>query len=72
MINWTNILSNKVGQHAIKKFAMGEYNCEEVQKVFRAQPDRATSGQVRSLIRNRGTANARQVARKALRRRNLI
>lgn len=72
MVNWSNILSEPVGQNAIRMFANGDLSCEEVQKIFRAGQDRAVSGQVRSLIRNRGTANARQIARKALRRRNLI
>ena len=72
MVNWTNVLSNKVVQHAVKKFALGEYNCEKIQQVFRAGADREVSGQVRKLIRERGTAEARRVARKALRRRNLI
>ena len=72
MINWGNILQNPVGCAAIQKFANGELNCEEVQKVFRAGKDRDTSGQIRSLIRNKGTAQARKAARQALRRRNLI
>ena len=72
MINWTNVLSRKVGQHAVKKFVLGEYNCEDVQKVFRAGADREASGAVRRLIRERGTAEARQIARKALRRRGLV
>lgn len=72
MVNWTNVLSNKVGTHAVKKFALGEYNCEDVQKVFRAGTDRKVSGQIRRLIRERGTAEARQIAKKALRRRGLV
>jgi len=72
MVNWTNVLSNKVGTHAVKKFALGELSCESVQQVFRAGANREVSGQVRKLIRERGTAEARRVARKALRRRNLI
>ena len=72
MINWTNVLSNKVGTHAVKKFALGELSCESVQQVFRASKDREASGDVRRLIRERGTAEARKAARKALRRRNLI
>ena len=72
MVNWTNVLSHKVGQVAIEKFALGEMNCEDVQEVFRAGKDREASGDVRRLIRNKGTQYARRIARKALRRRNLI
>lgn len=72
MVNWGNILDNKVGQDAIRKFANGDLSCEGVQKVFRAGTDRQISGEVRNLIRTRGTHAARQAARKALRRRNLI
>ena len=72
MVNWTNVLSDKVGTHAVKKFALGEYNCEEVQKVFRSGKDRETSGQIRRLIRERGTAEARRIARRALSRRGLV
>lgn len=72
MTNWTNVLSNRVGQHAVKKFALGEYNCEEVQKVFRSGKDREISGQIRKLIRTKGTAKARRIARMALRRRNML
>ena len=72
MVNWGNILSQPVGRTAIQKFATGSMSCEEVQKVFRAGRDRDVSGQVRNLIRTKGTKSARQIARKALQRRNLI
>jgi glutaredoxin 2 len=71
MTNWNKVLSHPTGQSAIKKFALGEYSCEDVQQVFRNK-DREASGDVRRLIRNKGTQYARRIARKALRRRNLI
>lgn len=72
MVNWENVLSHSVGQEAVKRFALGEYSCEDVQQVFRAGQDREASGDVRRLIRTHGTQYARRIARKALRRRNLI
>ena len=72
MVNWTKVLDRKTGQEAIKKFAMGEYNCEKVQQVFRAGQDREASGDVRRLIRTRGTQLARRIAKKALKRRGLV
>jgi len=72
MVNWGNILSDPTGRSAVKMFANGDLSCEKVQRVFRAGKDRDLSGQIRSLIRNKGTAEARRLARKALKRRNLI
>lgn len=72
MIQWNKVLSNPVNVGAVQMFAQGELNCESVQRVFRALPDREVAGQVRRLIRSRGTMVARNISRKALRRRNLI
>jgi len=72
MINWGNILDDPIGCDAIEMFAEGQLNCEEVQQVFRAGKNRKASGQVRNLIRTRGTKEARQIARKALKRRGLV
>jgi hypothetical protein len=72
MTNWKKILDHQIGQTAIQKFANGEISCESVQKVFRAGTDREASGDVRRLIRTKGTSYARQIAKKALKRRNLI
>lgn len=72
MVNWGNILDQPVGRDAIRMFANGDISCETVQKIFRAGKDRELSGQVRNLIRTKGTHAARQVARKALKRRNLL
>lgn len=65
-------MSKSVGVNAVKQFATGDFNCEDVQKVFRAGKDREASGQVRNLIRTKGTKSARTIARKALRRRGLV
>jgi hypothetical protein len=72
MVNWGNILNDPTGRCAVKMFANGDLSCEKVQRVFRAGQDRDLSGQIRSLIRNKGTAEARRLARKALKRRDLI
>jgi len=72
MTKWDKVLSNPVNTGAILMFAFGKLNCENVQKVFRALPDREAAGQVRGLIRNHGTQLARRISRKALRRRNLM
>jgi len=63
---------NQLDVQQFKNLATGSMSCEEVQKVFRAGRDRDVSGQVRNLIRTKGTKSARQIARKALQRRNLI
>lgn len=70
MTQWNKVLSKPVGQNAIRMFAEGNLSCENVQKVFRNN-DKEASGQVRSLIREKGTAEARKIARKALRRRGI-
>jgi hypothetical protein len=72
MTKWNKVLSNPVNTSAIYMFSTGELNCENVQKVFRALPDREAAGQVRGLIRQHGTQLARRISRKALRRRNLM
>jgi len=71
MTQWNKVLSNQVGQDAIRMFAKGDLSCENVQKVFRNN-DKEASGEVRSLIRTKGTADARKIARKALQRRGLL
>lgn len=72
MVNWTNVLSNPVNVGAIQLFAQGKLNCEDVQRVFRVLPDRNAAGDVRKLIRTRGTQLARRISRKALRRRSMM
>lgn len=72
MIKWNKVLSNPVNVGAVQMFAQGELNCENVQRVFRALPDREVAGQVRRLIRSHGTQLARRISRKALRRRELM
>ena len=71
MVNWGKILEQSIGVSAISMFADGRLNCEEVQQVFRAQKDRKMSGEIRNLIRTKGTAEARRIARKALKRRGI-
>jgi len=70
--NWTRVLSNPVNVGAVQMFAQGGLSCEGVQRVFRVLPDREVAGQVRQLIRTRGTQLSRRISRKALRRRGLM
>lgn len=70
MVNWTRILSNSDFAQAVRKFAQGEYNCEQVQLAMRNK-DREASGEMRRLIRVHGTKMARNRARKALSRRGM-
>lgn len=72
MVNWTNVLSQEVGQCAVKAFVVGELSRDNFLKVFSVGKDREINSQIRNLVRNRGVREARQVARKALRRRDLI
>lgn len=65
MTNWKKIISDD--KKAVALFANGKYNCEEVQVRFRnTYPE--SSAELRNVIRNRGTAKARQLARRALQR----
>ena len=71
-VNWNRVLSTPVSVGAVQMFAEGNLNCEDVQRVFRIGRDREAAGQVRKLIRTRGTQLARRISRKALRRRELM
>jgi len=72
MMNWTNVLSNQKQRTAIKKFATGSLSGTELQKTFRTVKDKEVSKEVCGFVRKRDVQDARKVARKALRRRNLI
>lgn len=69
MVNWNDVLSNKVGKSAVVKFATGSLSRDNLLKVFSGKPE---ATEMRQLVRNKGAQYARRVARKALRRRNLI
>jgi hypothetical protein len=69
MVNWTNVLSNKVGRNAVVKFATGELSRDNLLKTFSGKPE---ASDVRQLVRTKGAQESRRIARKALRRRNLI
>ena len=72
MVNWNAVLgTGKVGVNAVRNFVEGKLNCEQVQVCFRNRYPEA-SGELRRVIRERGTHAARTLAKKALRRRNLI
>jgi len=65
MINWTDlILTNR---KAVTKFATGTMTGEDFQREFSGNPNPA-----RFAVRNNGVTYARRLARKALRRRDLL
>ena len=72
MTKWENVLeTGSVGVEALKNFAEGNLNCEQIQVVFRNRYPEA-SATVRNLIRTKGTQEARKLARTALKRRGLL
>ncbi len=70
MTNW-NVVFETGEFNALTEFANGQLSCENVQKVFRNQYPEA-SAELRNLIRTKGTAYARRLTRKALKRRVLV
>ena len=72
MTKWDNVLeTGSVGVDALRNFAEGKLNCEQVQVVFRNRYPEA-SATVRNVIRTKGTQEARKLAKTALRRRGLL
>ena len=72
MVKWNTIVgTGKTGVSALREFAVGNLNCEDVQVAFRNKYPEASS-ELRRVIRTRGTMESRRLARKALRRRNLM
>ena len=72
MTKWDNVLeTGSVGVDALRNFAEGKLSCEGVQVVFRKRYPEA-SATVRNLIRDRGTHEARKLAKTALKRRGLL
>jgi hypothetical protein len=72
MVRWEKILeTGRVGVDGLKMFSEGVLNIEDVQLLFRNRYPEA-SGELRRVIRERGAKTARTLARKALRRRNLV
>jgi len=67
--NWEAVLSNRNRRRDVVQFATGELSGTELQYRFEGSN---VSSEVRSLVRTRGVQDARKVARKALRRRNLL
>lgn len=72
MTNWNKIFSTgTLARDIIEEFAEGKLSGEKTQQCFRNTYSDA-SGELRKLIREHGTLKARKIARKALKRRNLI
>jgi len=64
MVNWTKLIEkNRV---AVKDFATGNSTSEDFQRDFSGRPNPA-----RNVVRNYGTAYARKLARKALKRQGI-
>lgn len=71
-IRWNDVLSNELYAGTMMMFATNRLSGKKTEKIFRLTKNHVASGEVRRLIRNRGTVAARNVARKSLRRRSLI
>ena len=72
MVKWNEVFSTgRMGVNAVRNFVEGKLNCEQVQVMFRNRYPEASS-ELRRVIRNRGTKDARTLDKKALRRRNLV
>lgn len=69
MLNWNSLLSHPVGTSLFREFATGRLSGRELERNVRFTP---LAGDVRRLLRKRGVVNARNVTRKALRRRNIL
>ena len=69
MTKWEKILESPLGFGVMTMFAFQNYSGELTEKVFRVGKDREASGVVRRLIRERGVQGARNICRKAIRRR---
>lgn len=67
--NWGEVLSNASNLDAYMKFVGGQMSRRQMEQFFKNTPD---AGTFRSLVRNGGSARARAVAKKALKRRALI
>lgn len=67
-IKWNEVLSTNLGLGVMTQFAFEGYSGEKVKEIFVVNGNSRVSGQVRRLIRDRGVINARNVARKAVRR----
>ena len=72
MVKWEKVLNKTVGCCAVQKFVEGSLSGFNLQKVFAACTDSEVSGQVRNLVRSKGAKEARRIAKKALKRRNLV
>jgi hypothetical protein len=70
MINWNQIFS-EMGNDAIRDFAEGRLSGRALYEEGFWTASRETRGYLRSLLRSHGVTEARQLARKALRRRGV-
>lgn len=68
MTNWNQIV-NDLGESTVQEFARGLLSGESLYETALDYGSQETRSQVRSLLRNRGVQEARQLARKAVSRR---
>jgi hypothetical protein len=69
-MNWSKVLSSPNAQHYLTAFATGQASGSEIQEYL--STDRVGfCTNIRNFVRQRGVAEARRVARKALRRRGV-
>lgn len=67
MVNWKNLVDKNTG--TVKNFALGKLSGRSFYGRFAGTE---VGGEVRQLLRENGVKYARRLARKALRRRNLL
>jgi hypothetical protein len=68
-VRWNDVLETPIGLGAMVMFAFQNHSGELTEKIFRVGKDRKVAGEVRRLIRERGVGVARNLGRKAIRRR---
>jgi hypothetical protein len=67
-VNWNSIIVDTYDMNVLEQFVKGEMSGNEFYKFYVGSE---VSPQVRQLLRSRGVVEARQLARKALRRRGV-
>ena len=68
-VNWSKVLKDGYTQDVVLRFANNELSRDDFLWVIAGNEG---SGQVRKMVRSNGAQLARRIARKALRRRNLM
>lgn len=66
MVNWSSIAQSNGGVVSLLQFASGQLSGRQFYELHK---NTKTGGEVRNLLRERGVAKARELARKAVKRR---